>query len=63
MVDALSKMLHQPLGPLEVKAKAFEVGLLFARDIGLHEIILEGDSIVVANSIAGNLHLPELLLL
>lgn len=61
IVDALSKKPHQPLDPLEVEAKDFEVGLLFARDIGLHEIILEGDSIVVANSIAGKPPSPSII--
>ena len=41
---ALSKKVWVPLGALEAEAKAFEVGLLLARDIGIQDIILEGDS-------------------
>ena len=40
MVGAPSKRLNFPLGSLEAKAKAFEEGVLFAKDIGIHEIIL-----------------------
>ena len=53
VVGALSKMLNFPLGSLEAEAKAFEKGVLFAKDIGIHEIILEGDSMVVSNAILG----------
>ena len=31
VVAALSKKIHAPLGPLEVEAKAFELGLEFAK--------------------------------
>ena len=45
--------LNQQLCSLEAKAKAYELGILFARDVGFHEIALEGDSIMVLNAIAG----------
>ena len=38
---------------MEAKAKAFEEGVLFAKDIGIHEVILVGDSLVVSNGILG----------
>lgn len=44
---ALSKIFEIPLGALEAEAKAFETGLLFAKDIGVREIILEGDSTIM----------------
>ena len=53
MVATLSKKIHAPLGPLEVEAKAFELGLEFAKDIGLQEFILEGDSLNVGRVLQG----------
>ena len=32
---------------MEAEAKAFEAGLLFAKDIGIQDLILKGDSITV----------------
>ena len=40
----LSKKVWVPLGALEAKAKAFKADLLLARDIGIQDIILKGDS-------------------
>nr|XP_023916886.1 uncharacterized protein LOC112028429 [Quercus suber] len=48
---ALSKKIHAPLGVVEVEAKAFEMGLLFAKDIGVRDVVLEGDSMVVYNAL------------
>ena len=45
VVAALSKRINAPLGAVEAEAKAFETGLQFAKDIGVQDIILEGDSI------------------
>ena len=53
VVAALSKKFHAPLGPLEVEAKAFESGLQFAKDVGLQEFILEGDSLNVVRALQG----------
>ena len=47
VVAALSRKLHAPLGVAEAEAKATEMGLQFAKDIGVHDIILEGDSLNV----------------
>lgn len=44
---ALSKRIEAPLRALEAEAKAFEAGILFAKDIGIQEFILEGDSTVI----------------
>ena len=41
---AISKRINEPFGVMEVEAKAFEEGLLFAKDIGIQDFILEGDS-------------------
>ncbi|KAL0007251.1 hypothetical protein SO802_008753 [Lithocarpus litseifolius] len=48
---ALSKKIHVPLGAIEVEAKAFEMGLLFARDIDVRDVVLEGDSLIVYNAL------------
>lgn len=44
---AMSKKIHAPLGAMEAEAKAFEVGIQFAKDIGIQNVILEGDSLLV----------------
>nr|POE66895.1 hypothetical protein CFP56_28318 [Quercus suber] len=36
-----------PLGAVEAEAKPFEVGLLSAKDIGIQEFVLEGDSTII----------------
>ena len=48
---ALSKRIKAPLGAIEAEAKAFEAGLLFAKDIGIQEVVLEGDSIIIYNAL------------
>lgn len=50
---ALSKKLGLPLGALEIEAKAFKTNILFAKDIGVHNIILEGDSLIVYRALTG----------
>ena len=51
MITTLSKQVQQPLGPLEVEAKAMEVGVSFAWDVGIREVILECDSKIVSNAL------------
>ena len=48
VVAALSKKFQAPWGPLEVEAKA-----QFAKDVGLQEFILEGNSLNVFRALAG----------
>ena len=50
---ALSKKVDAPLGAVEVEAKALEAGCLFARDVGLQDVVLEGDSINLINALCG----------
>ena len=40
-----------PLGAIVAKAKAFEVGLQFAKDMLIQDFILEGDSQVLVNAL------------
>ena len=53
IVTALCKHFHVPLGPLEVEAKAFEVGLQLAWDLGFQNVVLEGDSLVIVCALCG----------
>lgn len=53
MMGTVSKKIHYPLGALEVEAKAIEEGILFAWDLGLKNILLEGDSLAVIQPIKG----------
>ena len=42
-----------PLGPLESEAKALEVAVMFAWDVGVREVIFECDSTIVAEALKG----------
>ena len=53
VVAALSRKFHAPLGAAEAEAKAAEMGVQFAKDIGVREIILEGDSLNVYRALQG----------
>ena len=46
-------LLYQHLGCLEAEAKAYELGIMFAKDMRFREIALEGDSVMFSNAIAG----------
>lgn len=52
IMGALCKNFPYPLGALEVEAKAAEVGVIFAWELGLREIILEGDFQVVMQAVS-----------
>ena len=54
IMGALSKLFPFPLGALEIEAKAAEVGAAFAWDLGLRDIILEGESQTVMAAIANH---------
>lgn len=45
MIVALSKKWKCPLGAIEAEAKALEVGVEFAKDVGIREVEFESDSL------------------
>ena len=47
----LCRKITAPIGVVEAEAKAFEASLPFAKDIGIHDVIFEGDSLIVYNSL------------
>lgn len=59
VITALSKKINAPLGPVEAEAKAIEAGVQFAREIGIQDFIIEGDSLTVFNALCGNTSPPS----
>ena len=53
VVAAISKKINAPLGPLEDEMKAWEEGVKFAREVGVYDFTLEGDSLVLFNVLSG----------
>ena len=43
------------------EAKAFEVGISYARDVGVAEFILEGDSLIISYALCEVVNNPRLL--
>ena len=50
---ALSKKVLAPLRALDTEVKALEVGVQFAKDIGIQDFILESDSLVLYHAVTG----------
>ena len=53
-ITGLSKKFQYPLRAIEVEAKAFESGLKFAKDMGIQDFVLEGDSLNIVHALSGN---------
>ena len=51
IMGAHSKKLYFPLGALEAEVKAMECGIIFAWELGLRQVIIEGDSQVVIQAL------------
>ena len=54
VIAALSQHLHLPLGTLEAEAKAMDVAVSFAWDVGVQEVIFETDSHVIFTALSGS---------
>ncbi|KAL0015534.1 hypothetical protein SO802_002603 [Lithocarpus litseifolius] len=59
IMGAMSKKMDIPLGALEVEAKAFEEGILLAGNLGLKDIVLEGEVKVVTDALASSSSPPS----
>ena len=55
-IVGLSKQFQGPLGAIEVEAKAFESSWEFAKDMGIQDFVLEGDSHNIVHALSGNSH-------
>ena len=44
VVVAMCRKMDLPLGVLEIEAKALEIGVKFAEEVGLRDVVFEGDS-------------------
>ena len=53
VIAALSSPMVGPLGALETEAKAMEVGLRFALDVGIRDGVVECDALAVFNAVQG----------
>ena len=50
-IACLSKKFHAPLGIVEAEAKAFEACIIFAKEVGIRDLVLEGDSLIVVQAL------------
>ena len=50
-IAALCRKMYTLLGPLETEAKAMEIGVTFAMELGVRDVTFEGDSLVICNAI------------
>ena len=51
VIAALIKIVNAPLGALEIEALAMEIGVSFARDVGIREAVFEGDSLIICKAL------------
>ena len=51
VVAAMCRKLDFPLGELETEAKALEIGVTFAEEVGLRDVVFESDSQLTINAI------------
>ena len=58
VLAALSTQLQLPLGPLEAEAKAMDVAITFAKDIGLQDVTFESNSSVLIGALLDKSKVP-----
>ena len=61
-MGTLSRNLPLPLGALEVEAKAIEEGINLAHDLGLWEVEIESDALVIVKAITDAASRPSSIL-
>ncbi|XP_065639048.1 uncharacterized protein LOC136071544 [Quercus suber] len=49
----MCRNLDAPLGAIETESKAIESGLLFAQDIGIWDIVVESDCLIMIQALKG----------
>ena len=54
-MGAMSKNIFRPLGAIEAEIKAMEEGILFSWDLGLKNIVAEGDLLAVVQALNGRI--------
>lgn len=57
IIGALSKKVPLVLEALAMEAKVAEEGIILARDLGLRNVVVVGDSLTVMNALSG-LNIP-----
>ncbi|KAL0017569.1 hypothetical protein SO802_004638 [Lithocarpus litseifolius] len=58
-IAGLSKKFKAPSGATEVEAKAFETGITFAKEVGIQDFVLEGDSLTIVNALCEKTSAPS----
>ena len=53
VIVAMSKKVDLPLGALATKAKALEIRVTFIEEVGLKDVVFEGDSQLIINVVHG----------
>ena len=56
---SMSKKIPIPLGAVEAEAMAYETGLIFAKDIDIHDFIIEGDSLIIHHAMCKSSNPPS----
>ena len=55
----MCKNLDAPLGAIETKSKAIEAGMLFTLDIGIRDIVVESDCLLMIQALKGTTTPPS----
>ena len=53
VIAAMSRKKNLPLRVLEMEAKALEIGVKLVKEVGLRDVVFEGDSQLIINAVHG----------